>query len=339
MSNNVVFCFIMLFLFISCEPEEIAVEGFGEQYGVNYMQIELGEDYCYQKYYNLTHNIVVNENLMTEWDLAFSHESNSIILNSSKYMRVIEIETDFNTESIEDLILNNTEWYYDDPTGDETLLAFNHNSENLSQSFFLVDRGYDCETNHLGYFIIEIIDANEESYFIQTIDIIELDNNINFEYNDILEIFKNLNNDYSYYELINNKLVDISNESWDLSFLRYTEFNVLPPGGDNTLEALPTYRVVGVLQNSHIAVSVDTVNDFSSINISSINNYQFNTERNIIGYDWKYYNVELGIYSIDSPVYIIRKSSYEYYKLLFLDFYNDSGEKGSPMFQIQKIEL
>ena len=95
----------MLLLFISCEPEEIAVDGFVEQYGIHYMQIELGEDYCYQKYYNLTNNIVVNENLMTEWDLAFSHDSNSITLNSSKYMRVMSIDADFNSESIEDLIL------------------------------------------------------------------------------------------------------------------------------------------------------------------------------------------------------------------------------------------
>ena len=339
MIKNIISYFIILLLFISCEPEEMPVEGFIEQYGLNYMQIELGEDYCYQKYYNLTNNMVVHENLMTEWDLAFSNESNAIILNSSKYMRVIPIEMDFNTESIKDLILNNTEWYYDNPNGDEALLAFNHHAGNLSQKFFLVDRGYDCNTNHLGYFIIEVIDANEASYFIQTIEIIVLDNNVNFEYNDILEISKTVIDDYSYYDLISNTLVDVGNELWDLCFLRYTEFNVPPPGGNDNLETLPTYRVVGVLQNSHIAVSVDTLNDFSEINIDNIINYQFNTERNTIGYDWKYYNGELGLYSIDSPVYIIRKSAYEYYKLLFLDFYNDAGEKGSPMFQIQKIEL
>ena len=76
--ENIISYFIILLLFISCEPEEMPVEGFIEQYGLNYMQIELGEDYCYQKYYNLTNNTVVHENLMTEWDLAFSNESNAI---------------------------------------------------------------------------------------------------------------------------------------------------------------------------------------------------------------------------------------------------------------------
>ena len=65
--------------------------------------------------------------------------------------------------------------------------------------------------------------------------------------------------------------------------------------------------------------------------------YNFSADRNTICYDWKYYNADLGLYTIDSPVYIIKISTYEYYKLLFLDFYNEAGQKGAPMFQIEKL--
>ena len=77
------------------------------------------------------------------------------------------------------------------------------------------------------------------------------------------------------------------------------------------------------------------MNVFKSI--SQVHDYEFSSARNTIGYDWKYYNATLGLYIISSPVYVIQTSAMDYYKLLFLDFYNAEGKKGAPMFQIEKL--
>ena len=77
-----------------------------------------------------------------------------------------------------------------------------------------------------------------------------------------------------------------------------------------------------------MSVAVDSINDFSNITSSNIQDYVFKTDRNSIGYDWKVYDGSTGIYSIVSPVYIIETYNKDY-KLLFLDFYNNNGEKGT----------
>ena len=74
---------------ISCEPEEIPIDIEGI---INYIQIDIGENYCHQKYYNIADDIVVGENLITDWDLAFHNTHNAIMLNSSKKMRAIVVD-------------------------------------------------------------------------------------------------------------------------------------------------------------------------------------------------------------------------------------------------------
>ena len=80
------FLSIVVMTLISCEPEEIPAD---IERIINYTQIDIGKDYCYQKYYDIDNDIVVGENLLTDWDLAFHNTQNAIMLNSSKKMRVI----------------------------------------------------------------------------------------------------------------------------------------------------------------------------------------------------------------------------------------------------------
>ena len=51
---------------------------------------------------------------------------------------------------------------------------------------------------------------------------------------------------------------------------------------------------------------------------------------NVIGYDWKIYDFDTGFYTIDpSATYILSDTEGYFYKLRFIDFYNENGEKGS----------
>ena len=82
----------MLTILISCEPEELPLDLEGV---INSVQVDMGVDYCYQKYYNIDENIVMGENLITDWDLAFHNTENAIRLNSAKKMRAQLVEDPF----------------------------------------------------------------------------------------------------------------------------------------------------------------------------------------------------------------------------------------------------
>ena len=62
----------------------------------------------------------------------------------------------------------------------------------------------------------------------------------------------------------------------------------------------------------------------------------FSNNWNEIGYDWKYYNLETGSYTIDSEIlYCIRSTNGEYL-LRLLDFYDEVGATGTFTFECIK---
>ena len=86
-----VLIYITLTYLISCEtetpmnPNENSKEVF-------FQQIDIGSDYCYQKYYNFENNSISGENMINDWDIAFSNseQESNILLNSSKMMKIAE---------------------------------------------------------------------------------------------------------------------------------------------------------------------------------------------------------------------------------------------------------
>jgi hypothetical protein len=46
----------------------------------------------------------------------------------------------------------------------------------------------------------------------------------------------------------------------------------------------------------------------------------------------------LGTYTIESDrIYLLRNSEGIFWKLHFIDFYTQNGEKGAPMFELQEL--
>ena len=322
------FLSIVVMTLISCEPEEIPAD---IERIINYTQIDIGKDYCYQKYYDIENDVVVGENLITDWDLAFHNTQNAIMLNSSKQMRAIFVEDTVGLNDLASVFQSSfLEIGYDDPSGSLESLALNNGQDELCQGYFVLDKGWHCsDDQQLGYVILNIVDYNENIYAIE----------IFYEaggLNETIEILKTTNDDYTYFSLSNNETISIADFDWDLCFSRYTEFDVPNPANSSQMGV---YLLVGVLQNSHVAVAIDNNNSFSDISIDLIDNYTFHSDRNSIGWDWKEYDSVNDLYTIaiDAPVYVIKTSDNDYYKLLFLDYYNDNGEKGAPAFQIEQL--
>jgi hypothetical protein len=97
--------------------------------------------------------------------------------------------------------------------------------------------------------------------------------------------------------------------------------------------------VTGVLSNrNNVEVAVDSVNDFAAITFAQVSQLNFSKSLDAIGYDWKNYDFESGAYTVNSKItYIIRNYSGLTYKLRFIGFYNDTGEKGYPVIEHQLL--
>ena len=55
------------------------------------------------------------------------------------------------------------------------------------------------------------------------------------------------------------------------------------------------------------------------------------------GYDWKTYNFDEGYYKVDLDRSYIFLTKEGYYKLRFVDYIDDNGDRGAPKFEYQKL--
>ena len=318
---NIVYVFFVL---LGCEQNEIPIKQHSSG-NITSKQINMGSSYSQQIFYNLNDNTVITENEKTDWDLAFesSSEGWNIIINSSTFSQLAELsDINFNDH----ISVNNLNWRYDNPLGirDETAFGDYRNKN----SVYILDRGYKLNGNNRGYKKIIIDSINNTSYYIKyaNLDNTSMQN---------LEIKKDNTYNFQYISLDNDETINIEpkKENWDLLFTQYTHLFL-----DN--EETPAYLVTGVLTNylNNIMVATDTINTFKDIELNMIDQYNFTNEQNEIGYNWKLYNFTSQSYIVKSDItYIISDIDGRYFKLHFIDFYNDNGEKGNPKFEIQKL--
>jgi hypothetical protein len=124
---------------------------------------------------------------------------------------------------------------------------------------------------------------------------------------------------------------------WDLLFTQYTTLLYTNEG-----DPYP-YLLTGVLSNPFlIRVAQDTLYDFSEIDLTIAQSLTYSTALDEIGYDWKDVvgDVSTGNVSyvvIEGRNYIVRDTEGFYFKLRFTSFYNNSGDKGYPTFEYQKL--
>ena len=97
--------------------------------------------------------------------------------------------------------------------------------------------------------------------------------------------------------------------------------------------------VTGVLHNFYATRTYrDTVIGFEYFNFDDALNLPYQEDVNTIGYNWKEYNYTSGQYILKPEInYVIKTQNDIYYKIHFIDFYNNLGEKGTPVFEFQKL--
>jgi len=336
---NLITLVFTIFFLAACfkEDEKITPHDPGN---VETVTIELTNNYQYQVYFDLGSGEAVSTNMKKDWDLGFESSENGwhIILNTSSFMvAAVTGLTDFSIP-VDTVGL---EWKFDVSTGnlDSTAIGkwvdflLPDSARIYSNEVYVIDRGYDELGNLRGLKKVVFEEVGDSSYTFRYA-------NLDGSGENTFTVTKNPTVNYvcfSFDEGGKQPGMEPTKQDWDLLFTQYTTLLYTDEG-----DPYP-YLVTGVLINPiNIQVAQDTLYDFFSMNLDNAGNLFYSTTQDVIGYDWKDIvgDVSSGNVSyvvIEGLNYVVRDQEGFCYKLRFISFYSDTGEKGYPTFEYQRL--
>ena len=325
---------IYLFLAItltSCFEEDVMVPPH-EAGDLTKGVVELTETYKYQVFYNLESNSTIKKNLLSDWDLGFETSDSGwhVILNTSKMMLAGNSNsTDF--ESVKSSSGINMNFDPSHGNLDSTAIGDWYSiveNNPVSKNFvYVIDRGTDENSNMVGEKKITFNLQDENNFVVRYANlngsgeqttVIPKDTTVNF-------VCFSFDKGIVY--------IEPDKESWDLQFGRYSTLLFTNAG-----DPYP-YLVTGVLLNPHKTLAeLDTTHQFNDVDFETAENIKLSNRKDIIGYEWKEYDFDNGMYTVKpEKVYILKTSIGYYFKLRFIDYYNSTGEQGYPTFEFLRL--
>jgi hypothetical protein len=323
--NLILLSSIWLVFLYSCEkkdkPIKLPPRGDGQV-----LQVDMGEDYDYQFFISLKHQKVVHISRSDMWDIAFQNgtDQHGVFLNGGKGMAAYKTsKTNFADVHAADTLISKDKWTYDAPNGsiDSTAIGDWYPKSNV----------YLIRMNESGSKIrkLQIIEVDPLQYVIAVSD---LQSTVPFS----VTILKNQKFNFTYFSFDQLKTVpnvEPEKTSWDLQATRYhvTFYNETP---------VLHYMVTGLLTNPYnTAAYKDSVLEYANLDKQTAESLVSYNDRNVIGFDWKNYDLNMGVYTVVKKYnYLIRNQDNLYFKLRFLDFYSSSGVKGSPKFEFNQLQ-
>ena len=92
-------------------------------------------------------------------------------------------------------------------------------------------------------------------------------------------------------------------------------------------------HISAISNRSGVEVAEIFDKSFEEIGFDDINNYPFSLNIDIIGYDWKTFTG--GSFTVHpEQSYLVKTTEGIYFKIHFIDFYNQMGDKGNPKFEV-----
>jgi len=307
--------------FSACQPEELPAPKH-EQSAALMNDADMGEQYEYQVFYSLRQNTVISKKLKTDWDIAFENGDDGfhIILNSAKFMAA------FNTHSIQMQAVTDTSGFgtglaYDKSDGDLDSTAIG--DWRSEKPVYLINRGSDVDAHAIGFVKLQINAVDADGYDLSF-------QNLSGGPVNTIHIDKQADHVYTYFSFDNNgQTVTIAppDNQWDLCFSQFTVKIPIP------------YLVTGVLLNPYqTAAAMDSSVSFDKIDMAFAQQKTLSDSEDVIGYEWKYYDFDAGTYTVDPNMnYLIKTQDGAFYKLHFIDFYNNQGVKGYPKWEFSKL--
>lgn len=309
--------------------------------------IWLGKDYEKEMYFEISSNSF-QEKQSADWDIRFESGSDEhgVFLNNGNLIiaKKIEVYDLKETRSKDTFYFKEFKELVDAPNGkaDKAAMAdwksYTSLGPDPSPGIYVIELSYLSGIDK--YKRVQILSVNDSAYRVIFSNLEDKDGKP-VTVGDTVVIPKDKSRNYTYYSFKNGGHIVANAEpdknTWDLVFTRYKHiFYGILPGN----EPFP-YRVTGVLSSpNNVIIARDSMDNFNQINASSIAQFTFSDDLNVIGYDWKSHAFgAAGNYTVNSKItYIIMDTKGDYYKLRFLDFYDTKGEKGYPKFEFVQIK-
>ena len=295
-------------------------------------EVELTETYKYQVFFDLETNSTLKQNFISEWDLGFESADSGwhVILNTSKMMLAGNSgETDF--EAVKSKI--GLDMTYDPSYGNLDSSAVGNwytlqDEEPVSLEYvYVIERGIDESSNQLGDKKVVFNFQDKNTYEVRFA-------NLNGSDEQTMLIPKDTSVNFVCFSF-DKGIVDIEPDknSWDLQFGKYSTLLYTDAG-----DPYP-YLVTGVLLNPYKTLGMqDTIHQFEEVNFEIAETQDLVKQKDIIGYEWKEYDFDNGMYTVlPEKIYILKSSTGFYYKLRFIDYYNSTGEQGYPTFEFLRL--
>lgn len=306
----------------SCLKDELPVPKRPFSAAAREVQVCLGATYKDQVWLDLGTGTVMATNAMTAWDLAFDGEPDGwrIRLNSAKKMCVLN-------KGVVDITLpHDTVGFfasarYDTPSGhsDSTSIGDWQGTNNV----YIVDLGINHLGQRQGYRKFRFNTVSSTSY---TFEVAALDgtglSTVTVEKDPTR---------YSTSYKVGQGVVSIEppKGEWDVVVTRYTHL---------FHEPFMPYLVTGALSATNTRAATVPGAVFENVVLADTIAHPMSSARDAIGYDWKVYLFDPPGYVIDqSKVFIVEDQEGAFYKMHFIDFYNEQGQTGCPQFRIERF--
>lgn len=326
-----ILCSVSLVFAVSCEKPEKLWDKPNVPAGIQTQVFGMGENYENQLWFEFSsQNTATNHHDI--WDIAFASDDRHVILvNGGKnaFFSVAKFQgADFN--SFTSIDIKKTVWDFDNPSGESDSMVMDGWCEKSGPGKY-TGKGilyvFDLGEDSLGlarYIKLKILSRDNGVYHINW----GLLSDTVATHDEFLRTSESKN--YIYYNFtqqkeVYNEMLDKNN--WDIVFTTYKKWI---PDEFGTPTA---YVLRGVISNpNNVRVAELTgKNNFDDIDITILNGLAFSSAYDEIGYDWKLWSFTANKYTVDqSKIYIIQDSKGDYYKMKFVDFYDDLGRKGYP---------
>jgi hypothetical protein len=322
---------ILLFALTSCfEEDEMVIPHDPGDLTVG--EVELTETYKYQVFFDLETNTSVKQNIISEWDLGFETADSGwhVILNTTKMMLAGNTgQTDFEKViSSSGLTMNFDPSHGNlDSTAIGNWYTLSEDKPVSLENVYVIDRGTDEDFNVLGEKKVIFNLQDENTYIVRFANLNGSGEQTVVIPKDTLVNFVCFSFEKGIVEIEPNK------KTWDLQFGKYSTLLYTDVG-----DPYP-YLVTGVLLNPYKTVAgLDTIHQFDEISFEIAEQQNLVNQKDIIGYEWKDYDFDNGMYQVNpEKIYILKNRTGFYYKLRFIDYYNSTGEKGYPTFEFLRL--
>ncbi|MBM3399021.1 MAG: hypothetical protein FJY15_00470 [Bacteroidetes bacterium] len=323
---------LLMLLFISgCEKDERLYTAPDVPVGIQSATFTMGDNYENQVWFEFSTQKTAS-NAFGIWDIGFSwSEKNNIIINTGKHSAyAVTYVEGANFRDFSYVDVSKHDWIFDNPNGHLDSLSFSGCWESYQMGkakpkdrLYIINRGADS-LGSKKFIKLKMLGREGASYHFQWGSLTDTVPH---------DVYISTKNDYNfaYFSFSDEKEVfnePFTRDNWDMIITTYKQTVT-----EETLGITLPYILRGVLTNPNKVkvLELNNIVEFNAIDLKYAKALVLSDFLNEIGYDWKTWSLTANKYTVNQKkIFIILDAKGNYFKMRFVDFYNDKGEKGYP---------